>query len=53
MTSTIETECPHLNTDITYSVDLLKNKIEGEQFSIGNTSRQIKLESEKNKWRCE
>lgn len=43
----------YTDTDISYTVDLLKNKIEGDTVSLGNAQRQIKLESEKNKWRCE
>ena len=43
----------YTNTDISYSVNLLKNTVEGERFKLGNTYRQIKLESEKDNWRCE
>ncbi len=41
------------DTDINYSVNLLKNSVDGEKYTLGNTYRQIKLESEKDNWRCE
>ena len=43
----------YTNQDITYSVDLTKDKIEDLEYNLGTTYRQIKLEKEKNKWRCE
>ena len=43
----------YTDEDITYTVDLKKDVIEGDSYKLGTTYRQIKLEREKDKWRCE
>ena len=43
----------YTDEDITYTVDLKKDVIEGDTYKLGTTYRQIKLEREKDKWRCE
>jgi hypothetical protein len=43
----------YTDSDISYTVDLLTSAPEKALYNLGTTYRQIKLESENNKWRCE